>query len=953
MKRLPCLLLFLWLAACEFVSPQPVPTALPTAVPLPTAIQTATPTAVPTLPPLPTLPAVPTATPNPALADWTILIYMAADNTLASASLLDLNEMEAAPLPDNVQVIVQLDDGQTRRLRIQPDDDPTAVSSPVLAEMGTQNMGSPDTLRDFIAWGTANYPANHTALILWNHGAGWQGIATDNSSADQLTLPELADALTPLAQPFDLLGFDACLMAQLELFAGLSSVAQTAVASPALTPGTGWDYTAWLTQLANNPRQDGAALAKTIVQTFAAYYAQSDRDDFVTITAVSLPHIPRLTAAIDHLAEQINTQPTLLASAVSDARSGAAIYSDPTLAADTTANPAAAIDLGRFAAIFAQRSPDPLAAQAAEQITQALAEAILAHEAGSGFRQISGVAINLPATPAGEDANYRQMTTLTGWHALLDAYWSGDTAASSPPALTVVTQPERAGMQQPAYFAFEIAGRGVQDVVFLASQSTVNGRRLLEYNPLIPEPTYLPDGSTLSVWRDGVHEDFYIWRPEATWLFDESGEGDFVVMLPVSDEGRFFAVQGIWQPLGGTAVSASLVFDQQSGQQVRLWAAANENSTAVAEAVPQPGDTFQLLTPYLQDDGTTAYQPGAVLHFGAAGTLAYEWRPLPDGDYEAGFLVRNGVGETAVSLVPVTLDNSHNQPGVSTYLDPYLGFQFNYPDTWYTPVYSDTLLYTRSRTGDTQLAITLYPQLAAGSTAENLAASTLDAFGDVAVLYRDELVVAGTISGKRVVYGYTHASGTPHTGVFLAFVHDGVGYVVDVDAPSDEETAVQEALATIATSWQFAQPGFGLHPGNWARLDLAAFSVPQPTDFVYQPTESWQRFTADAHTFVALRFQPQTRPAADVMAALLRDAGTGIADFSAEPARRVLLGGALWLRTDFSYTAEDGTEIWGYIMVKLDAGQEVVAWVEAPANSYNDLETAVFLPMIADLDVKR
>jgi hypothetical protein len=36
-------------------------------------------------------------------------------------------------------------------------------------------------------------------------------------------------------------------------------------------------------------------------------------------------------------------------------------------------------------------------------------------------------------------------------------------------------------------------------------------------------------------------------------------------------------------------------------------------------------------------------------------------------------------------------------------------------------------------------------------------------------------------------------------------------------------------------------------------------------------------------------------------------------------------------------------------MVKVENGREVVAWAEAPATTYNQLESDVFLLMIADL----
>ena len=38
-------------------------------------------------------------------------------------------------------------------------------------------MGDPRTLVDFASWGITAYPAKHYALIFWDHGASWPGVA--------------------------------------------------------------------------------------------------------------------------------------------------------------------------------------------------------------------------------------------------------------------------------------------------------------------------------------------------------------------------------------------------------------------------------------------------------------------------------------------------------------------------------------------------------------------------------------------------------------------------------------------------------------------------------------------------------------------------------------------------------------------------------------------------------
>jgi hypothetical protein len=58
------------------------------------------------------------------------------------------------------------------------------------------NMGDAATLASFVRWATENYPAEHTALVLWDHGGGpLKGACYDEKHKfDALTLKELDEA---------------------------------------------------------------------------------------------------------------------------------------------------------------------------------------------------------------------------------------------------------------------------------------------------------------------------------------------------------------------------------------------------------------------------------------------------------------------------------------------------------------------------------------------------------------------------------------------------------------------------------------------------------------------------------------------------------------------------------------------------------------------------------------
>jgi len=66
-----------------------------------------------------------------------------------------------------------------------------------LQDLGEQNTGHPNTLRDFMAWALAKYPASRYILDLADHGEGWKQLCEDwRQGDDWLTMPELRSALT-------------------------------------------------------------------------------------------------------------------------------------------------------------------------------------------------------------------------------------------------------------------------------------------------------------------------------------------------------------------------------------------------------------------------------------------------------------------------------------------------------------------------------------------------------------------------------------------------------------------------------------------------------------------------------------------------------------------------------------------------------------------------------------
>ena len=198
----------------------------------------------------------------------------------------DLDEIFTVELPENVKIIIQTGGANdwsnamvnpNRSQRFIYDKDGLRM----LEDNHIQNMGDGQTFADFLKYCKDEHPADHTMLSVWNHGGGAFGFANDEIyGMDGITLAECEAALAQVFiadednPPFELIGFDACLMASMEVAEALHGYGRFMAASEEIEGGDGWNYTAWLSELAANPGMNGAQVGKAIADSFVEYYAE-------------------------------------------------------------------------------------------------------------------------------------------------------------------------------------------------------------------------------------------------------------------------------------------------------------------------------------------------------------------------------------------------------------------------------------------------------------------------------------------------------------------------------------------------------------------------------------------------------------------------------------------------------------------------------------------------------
>ena len=904
----------------------------------------------------PTATLQPTATPEPDMSEWTLLIYMDADNNLERYAIDDLDEIQAnASNLQNINIVIQVDRAEDFAVT-EPDWTDTrrfVVEDGIwheLESLGEVEMGAASELTSFLAWGLDTYPAHQTALIMWGHGSGWLGMSTDDALGDDgLSLSNLEqalqDGLTEAGQSqLDLIGFDACLMGQMDVFATVQDYATVAVASEDLIPGGGWDYAGLLQQLANDPARDPAQLGEMIVETYQTRYTGEGVHD-VTLAAVELAKIGAVTESLDTLADVMLRDVAVHAPIIADSRQGGGRLAS---SFGKSQDAVGAVDFGRFAAILAQLSPDPDLRAAAQAMVVAIDNAVLISSHGSDIEFSEGIGLYFPQRSTAYNQAYADATTVNRWHDLLAAFHDLTIPA---PDLSITNAPAAetfVNHQNPAFIGFELAGQQIDKVALLIGRYEADGRQLLlEYDRLVPESTTLPDGSELALWRDGVHSDFFVWDTEVTYLTDGE-QGDFVIMWPTAPNSTRFAVQGVYIFGNGTkSVPAALVFDHRTQELVSIWGG---DISAPAQIIPMEGDEFQIYRWYLEDN---AYLPEAAATL-SVDTLSYDNRPVEDGDYFMGFQAESISGDATSETVDVTLASGGVISGFTGYLDPYLGFQFLYPEEWIRPIYGEygsTLLYTSDVSGTVSFQIKLYQSdaLAVGEqatplSAEAIRADALNQWQNVSLLYDDTTTIAGEIA-VQTVYGYQSAEGQ-RTGMFFTFVHDGAGYLVDIDMPMADEATLIEAANMLVESWKFQPVGVGLDPSRWTTLIADNDELLIPAGYVYEPLENgWERYRREqrADTFFAFRRDELTgRSSAELAATWIEFASNGVDAIDISQPEPFPLAGRSWIRYDFAYTSIEGIPLNGFLLTSL-ADNEAVLWAEAPTDEWEAYSKTVLL----------
>jgi hypothetical protein len=310
---------------------------------------------------------------------WTVMVFMGADGvegniSLAEAKDADILEMERAlQRPDSdekLKIFVQVHgDGAPTRRQVGRGHEPVPG--------GQQNATNGEALLGFIRWAVRaaghDPRRDYSMLVLWGHAYRFAiGHAETRAGIDALDFAELAEVLRRLQEEYrqaqnmqemprlDIVGFDACDIATVEMAVQLEQFAKFLLASQIGIPLPGWPYDKVLDRLAGpeGDVMDPAELGTYIVRRYCEAYHAQERT--VSLSLLNLQGAHSIADRVELLARK-------LAIAVAHDRAEREVVYDALLRAQTDEDKPF-VDVADLCLTLMRQCSDPFVTDAAERL---------------------------------------------------------------------------------------------------------------------------------------------------------------------------------------------------------------------------------------------------------------------------------------------------------------------------------------------------------------------------------------------------------------------------------------------------------------------------------------------------------------------------------------------------------------------------------------------------------
>ena len=718
------------------------PTQQPAAYIQPTATMAYTQPTEPPAAATPTSPHPTSAAAEATSGKWLVMLYQDADDRVLEKDIfIDLNEAEEAGSSNHVNIVAQVDRYRggfrgggnwtdTRRYYVSYDPNLDRLASKEVMDLGEANMADGRTLVDFVEWAVKKYPADHYVLIMSDHGMGWPGGFTDPTArgrgaddvplaramGDILYLRELDRSLARIQhdtgiEKFDIIGLDACLMGMAEVYDTLAPYAKYAVASEETEPSVGWAYSAFLGALSRNPSMSPRELASLIVTTYIkddqrivnpkaradmlgqrglfgvppADAVAAKLESNATLAAVDLGSFPGVIDALDRFAYALQSENQRL---VAEARSYAVSYTS----VFGRSVPPSYIDLANFALLVGENTRNAKVRDAAQNLVQAIQNAVVAEKHGRGKNGSHGISIYFPnsalyrnqlAGAASYADTVPRFVRDSSWDEFLAYHYAGrkfdiqPKRAATVPDMTRTRAPgigkisitnmrssrRTVSLDQSTLLSAEISGDNIGYIYLFAGYLDTKAHSLFVADMDYLETDHIRtiDGVTYPDWGKGRFRLEFKWDP-VLYGIDDGSHTVLALFQPdrfgVDPDDARYAVDGIYTFADGEKRYARLFFSNKTGRLEQVFGYADSSFVgSPAEITPAIGDRFTVLQKWFDLDSKgrmvkLAMQPGKTITFGRS---PLEWKEMnpPSGTYVLGFIVEDLDGNRQAAYVPV------------------------------------------------------------------------------------------------------------------------------------------------------------------------------------------------------------------------------------------------------------------------------------------------------------
>jgi len=368
-----------------------------------------------------------TGSPTPKIeAKWTILHYAAVDNNLKGVAVENLNKMETTGSTKQVNIVSFVDNGDGCAVYwIQKDGDLARLTSPVLKQSPPLDSADPKVFLEFLTSMIDRFPAEHYAVFIGSHGAGWKGTLIDRTSETHIKPPALGkvfeDVAAKISRKVDVVVFDACLMAAGEVASELANSVNYMVASQMATGISGYPYDVFL------GKSDLDLLTGRGLAEWAATAAGVDNGSIDTVSVLDLAKIGQYEAANKRLSDAVlaTATPNSVLKKIAD---------------ETTSHGYDSYkDHRKFAASLAEslNITDTALKEAAREVVRVIKDELVIKNAHSPYildEDVGGVNIEVPTDKA-DDAEYKKyheepyqklrFDLNTGWHNAVTKFRKG------------------------------------------------------------------------------------------------------------------------------------------------------------------------------------------------------------------------------------------------------------------------------------------------------------------------------------------------------------------------------------------------------------------------------------------------------------------------------------------------------------------------------------------------